>query len=124
MRYYLLIFAFVINTAVQADADNGLSVYQDNCLACHMYDRRGVSGMAPTLLNSPWIIGSDELLAGYLLTGGFGPQVLMARFDYLTNEDLRDLIEYLRLEEGLDTAIDTEQIQQIRIRYQGEGLYD
>ena len=80
--------------------------------------------MASTLLNSPWIIGSDELLAGYLLTGGFGPQVLMARFDYLTNEDLRDLIEYLRLEEGLDTAIDTEQIQQIRIRYQGEGLYD
>jgi hypothetical protein len=81
--------------------------------------------MAPSLVRSPWVIGSDELFVGYLLTGGFGPDVLMARFDYLGNQELIDLTDYLRSLEGLPvTILDEADIEEIRVRMSQEGFYD
>jgi len=112
-------------TSVYADIEGGQSIYEQNCLACHMYDLRGVPGMAPSLVRSPWVIGSDELFVGYLLTGGFGPDVLMARFDYLGNQELIDLTDYLRSLEGLPvTILDEADIEEIRVRMSQEGFYD
>ena len=61
-----------------------------------MKDGRGVPGIHPGLVESPWIKGNSEALIGYLLTGGFGPAVLMARFDFLTDAEVADVLSYSR----------------------------
>ena len=125
LRITLLLLLLSGTMAVYGDIDRGQSVYEQNCLACHMYDRRGVPGMAPSLVRSPWVIGSDEVLVAYLLTGGFGPDVLMVRFDYLRNQELIDLTDYLRSLESLPmTTLDEASIEEIRIRMSQEGFYD
>jgi mono/diheme cytochrome c family protein len=77
-------------------AASGRAVYERECLACHMADGRGVPGMAPALLQSPWVSGDADALIGFVLTGGFGPEVLMAPFDYLPDEQMAALLTYLR----------------------------
>jgi mono/diheme cytochrome c family protein len=125
LRITLFLLLLSGTTTVYGGIEQGQSVYEQNCLACHMYDRRGVPGMAPSLVRSPWVIGSDEVLVGYLLTGGFGPDVLMARFDYLGNQELIDLTDYLRSLEGLPvTVLDEAGIEEIRVRMSQEGFYD
>lgn len=61
-----------------------------------MGDGRGVPGMNPALVNSAWVAGSPDALAGFILTGGYGPDVLMARFDYLSDAELAALMSYIR----------------------------
>lgn len=75
---------------------DGKALYERECLACHMRDGRGVPGMNPPLVASPWVVGSPDVLAGFVLTGGFGPDVLMAPFDYLSDEELAALLSYVR----------------------------
>tara|TARA_X000001036_G_C20199666_1_gene610975 strand:+ start:194 stop:592 length:399 start_codon:yes stop_codon:yes gene_type:complete len=75
----------------------GQLIYERECLACHMRDGRGVPGMIPGLLESVWLQGPNDSLIGYILTGGFGPQVQMARFDFLSNEEIAKVLTYSRL---------------------------
>ncbi len=96
---------------------SGLAVYQRECLACHMEDGRGVPGIHPGLVESPWIKGSDENLIGYLLTGGFSPAVLMARFDFLTDAEVADVLSYSRAAFGSGAgAIGAAQVTNVRLK--------
>lgn len=52
--------------------------------------------MNPALVSSAWVAGSPDALAGFILTGGYGPDVLMARFDYLSDAELAALVSYIR----------------------------
>jgi mono/diheme cytochrome c family protein len=65
-----------------------------------MRDGRGVPGMNPPLVGSPWVVGSPEVLAGFVLSGGFGPDVLMAPFDYLGDAELAAILSYVRKQFG------------------------
>jgi mono/diheme cytochrome c family protein len=78
----------------------GRAVYERECLACHMADGRGVPGMTPGLIGSPWLAGPVDALIGFVLTGGYGPDVLMARFDYLGDAEMAVLLTYVRAEFG------------------------
>ncbi len=90
-------------------------VYQRDCLACHMADGRGVPGMNPGLLGSPWVLGSSDALVGYVLTGGFSPEVLMARFDYLSDTDMAAVLTYCREVFGQGSgAVNVEQVARLR----------
>ena len=77
-------------------AIDGQGVYERECLACHMADGGGVPGIAPPLVGSSWVNGGQDALIGYVLTGGFGPDVLMSRFDYLTDREIASLLTYIR----------------------------
>jgi len=90
--------AGVMQAAV--DPVDGREIYERDCLACHMTSGRGVPGMTPTLIASPWITGSEDALIGYMLTGGFGSGILMARFDYLDNAEMAAVLSYIRAEYG------------------------
>ena len=85
---------------VQAAANiiDGREIYERDCLACHMSSGRGVPGMTPTLIASPWIMGSEDALIGYMLTGGFGADILMGRFDYLDDAEMAAVLSYIRRE--------------------------
>jgi mono/diheme cytochrome c family protein len=100
-------------------AIDGGQVYARECLACHMADGRGVPGMNPALVGSPWVAGNPEALAGFVLTGGYGPDVLMARFDYLTNAELAALLTYVRGEfAGIDEPVPATLVQRMRSQLQ------
>lgn len=83
-----------------ADPIDGRGIYERDCLACHMSSGRGVPGMTPTLVASAWISGSEDALVGYMLTGGFGSQVLMGRFDFLNDAEMAAVLSYIRQEYG------------------------
>ncbi len=105
--------ARIVSTA--ADPIDGREMYARDCLACHMSSGRGVPGMTPTLIASPWVTGGADALIGYVLTGGFGPEILMARFDYLTDAEMAAVLNYIRREYGgPGGSINAEQVAAVR----------
>ena len=103
-----------------ANAIDGREIYERDCLACHMSSGRGAPGMTPTLIASPWIMGSEDALIGYMLTGGFGSEILMARFDYLDDAEMAAVLSYIRREYG-DGAprVTAERVASVRARLLG-----
>ena len=94
----------------------GLPIYERECLACHMRDGRGVPGMTPGLFNSSWLAGPKESLIAYILTGGFGPQVQMARFDFLSDDEIAKVLTYSKfVYSGERAIITTELVKDIRV---------
>lgn len=101
--------------AAQTEVIDGEAIYSRDCLACHMADGRGVPGMNPPLTGSPWVSGPADSLAGFVLTGGFGPEILMARFDYLSDAELAALLTYIRAEfAGIDETLSAERMAAVR----------
>lgn len=101
--------------SAEQSVTDGLTVYRRECLACHMADGRGVPGMTPGLRGSPWVLGSSDALVGYVLTGGFGPAVLMASFDFLTDAEMAAVLAYCREEYGEGAgAVSVEQVARVR----------
>ena len=78
--------------------------------------------MTPTLIASPWITGGEDALIGYMLTGGFGPQVLMARFDFLSNTEMAAVLSYIRQEYGDGASpITARRVATVREQLRREG---
>ena len=77
----------------------------------------GVPGMTPSLIASPWITGEADALIGYVLTGGFGSQILMARFDFLTDAEMAAVLTYVRgvFGDGV-SAITPDQVRRVRVQ--------
>jgi mono/diheme cytochrome c family protein len=116
LRLLALGLALVATLAVAQDEPvDGQAIYSRDCLACHMADGRGVPGMNPPLTGSPWVSGPADSLAGFVLTGGFGPEILMARFDYLSDAELAALLMYIRAQfAGIDELISADSIAAVR----------
>ena len=105
-----------------ANAIDGRAIYERDCLACHMSSGRGVPGMTPTLIASPWINGSEDALIGYMLTGGFGAEILMGRFDFLSDAEMAAVLNFVRREyEGGDAPITTERVASVRAQVVLDG---
>ena len=106
--------------AAEVPAVDGEQIYVRDCLACHMSDGRGVPGMNPALVSSAWVAGGPDALAGFILTGGYGPEVLMASFDYLSDAELAALMSYIRAEfAGIQEApIEPSLVEQTRSQLQ------
>jgi len=51
----------------------GEKLYQVTCMGCHQKDGKGMMAIAPPLVDSEWVSGSDRQLAGILLQGLSGP---------------------------------------------------
>ena len=75
--------------------------------------------MSPGLLGSPWVSGSSDAFVGYVLTGGFSPQVLMARFDFIDDADMAAVLTYCRqVFGGGADAVSVEQVLRVRAELQ------
>lgn len=53
--------------------ENGAKLYRKNCLQCHQESGMGVPGAFPPLVESQWVLGSEERLVKILLHGLAGP---------------------------------------------------
>ena len=54
----------------------GADLYAASCVSCHGVDGRGQTGLAPSLVASPWVLDADDWLARIVLQGLAGPLVV------------------------------------------------
>lgn len=112
-----------LSPADQRRYEAGKGVYQTSCAVCHQDDGRGLTDFAPPLAGSEWVKGSPERLVRILLQGMKGPVTVgqttydldMPAFDSLDDEQMADVLTYIRREWGYATsAVSTVTVRQIR----------
>lgn len=82
----------------------GKTVYETNCLACHQADASGVPGMFPPLNQADKVLGPSNELIKVVLFGLSGPVKVkgetyteeMPAFDYLSNTEIADVLNYIK----------------------------
>ena len=94
----------------------GRGIYAGVCAACHQTTGRGLEGLAPPLLDSEWVLGSEQRLIRVLLHGLSGP-IKVRRRQYtgdmpafgqaLNDTQLASVLTYIRREWGHDGAVVT-----------------
>jgi mono/diheme cytochrome c family protein len=103
--------------AVTDPATLGKKLYNGNCANCHHADGEGQPGTYPPLGGSEWVLGSKQRLAAILLHGisgpftarggSYGSAVMPAWGTNFTDDQLADLMTYIRKSWG-NTASDVQ----------------
>ncbi len=94
---------------IPAEPHPGKLVYEMACLPCHQPDAKGVAGIYPPLAQSDWVAGSANALIRIVLHGLAGPitvlgkeyggaetSVPMPAFGALTDQQIADVLTYVR----------------------------
>lgn len=120
--------------ATRERAVNGLRVYNLVCNACHQASGMGSPGQFPPLAGSEWVLAeSPNRIVRIVLHGLIGPidvkgqqfnGNMVAWKDTLTDEQIADVLTYIRSEWGNKApAVSTEQVQKIRGEVGDRGDY-
>ncbi|OYU54817.1 MAG: hypothetical protein CFE25_12555 [Chitinophagaceae bacterium BSSC1] len=83
---------------------NGKEAYTANCQNCHMADGKGLPGAFPPLAKSSYLSKPAGELIAYVLKGQTGEitvngsvyNAVMPAQDYLTDEQIADIYNYVR----------------------------
>ena len=89
----------------------GRQLYLETCMACHQIHGKGMASLAPPLVNSPWVIGSENRLIRIALQGIHGPLTInntewnlvmpgQSVNPRMTNQNLAAVLTYIRREWG------------------------
>jgi len=86
----------------------GRALYEMVCLACHQQHGLGQAGLAPPLVDSEWIAGSDQRLIRIILLGLRGPikvkgeifELEMPALGVLDDDQIAAILTYARREWG------------------------
>ena len=86
----------------------GKMIYMQFCLACHMENGQGVPGLYPPLVQTDYILGEKKRLIQTVLHGMEGPievngiqyNNVMAKLDYLRDQQIADVLTYIRANFG------------------------
>jgi len=89
----------------------GRQLYLETCMACHQIHGKGMASLAPPLVNSPWVLGSETRLIRIALQGIHGPLTIdntewnlvmpgQAVNPRMTNQNLAAVLTYIRREWG------------------------
>ena len=62
-----------LSPAEQALFAKGKEVYSTLCTACHQPNGQGMDGLAPSLIDSEWVLGNPDILPKIVLHGLTGP---------------------------------------------------
>jgi glucose/arabinose dehydrogenase/mono/diheme cytochrome c family protein len=99
------------------------NLYQQYCAACHKPDGSGLAGIFPPIKGSGLVKTGGPLLISKIMKGSAGTAVgngvrydaQMPSFSFLKDEELMDIIRYVRSLNGLDSpGINSESIRKIR----------
>jgi len=105
--------------------ERGKKVYTQYCVACHQVDGGGVPGLNPPLEKTSYILGSKTKLIKVILKGmntheeidGETYSNIMAPFNYLTDQQISDVLTYVRNSFGNKaTAITPGDVKYVRAR--------
>jgi glucose/arabinose dehydrogenase/mono/diheme cytochrome c family protein len=77
--------------------EKGRTAYESICASCHQLNGRGLAGVAAPLVDSPWVLGSDRILARIVLKGKIGASpAAMPPMEMLPDETLASALTYIR----------------------------
>jgi mono/diheme cytochrome c family protein len=87
----------------KTSADRGKLIFEQTCLACHQADGAGVPQLAPPLVKGTFVNGDKAKLIGIVLHGLENVEINgeyysnpMPSFDYLSDQDIADVLTYVR----------------------------
>ena len=108
----------------QALYDAGKQVYSTLCVACHQPNGQGMEGLAPSLVDSEWVLGNPETIAKLVIHGLTGPIKVNGQSwslempplgAALSDEQVAGVITYIRREwEHNASPITTDAVKKIR----------
>lgn len=125
----VLIFFFTTSSFLQQydlpkSIERGKEVYTIYCMNCHMVDGNGTEGVYPPLAKSDYLKKPVTLLINSVLLGQDGEvmvngtkyTVLMPPQNYLTDEQIADVLNYARNDWGNKNtvAVTPEQVKALR----------
>lgn len=95
--------------------DAGKKVYDTYCLVCHQQDGAGVPRMNPPLVKTTYVLGDKKRLIGIVLKGmneeieieGNFYTNMMAPHDFLKDQEIADLLSYVRNSFGNKASVVT-----------------
>ncbi|MCH8044597.1 MAG: cytochrome c [Planctomycetes bacterium] len=101
----------------------GQELFENSCAACHQTSGWGEEGVAPPLVQSPWVLGPESRMVRIVLHGVRGPINVNGRTYNLemefpsdfSDQDLADVLTYVRKAWGNDgRRIDEATVRGIR----------
>ncbi|GAA4380240.1 cytochrome c [Hymenobacter koreensis] len=109
-------------TVSAASLARGKALYAQSCLTCHQADGGGVDRMNAPLTQTTWVTGDKTRLVRVLLNGMQGVEIdgeeyvnVMPAFDYLTDQQLADVLTYVRNSFGNKaSAVSAPEVKAIR----------
>jgi len=98
-----------LSSQEQEQFELGRKMYRSLCIACHQIHGRGMMSMAPSLVDSPWVLGPEERLIRIVLDGIYGPLVIKGtewnlvmpgqkHNPSLTDKNIAAMLTYIRRE--------------------------
>jgi mono/diheme cytochrome c family protein/glucose/arabinose dehydrogenase len=112
-----------LSTDEQKRFDAGKGIYEQVCLACHQQHGLGQPGLAPPLVGSEWVAGSEKRMIRIVLQGMRGKlkvkgeefELDMPSLGVLDDEQVASVLTYVRREwnHGFP-AVSPESVQQVR----------
>ena len=103
--------------------DDGKGLYEQVCLACHQQHGLGQPGLAPPLVGSEWVAGSEKRMIRIVLQGMRGKlkvkgeeyELDMPALGVLDDEQVAAVLTYVRREWGHTfPAVSPEAVKQAR----------
>lgn len=93
-------------------ARSGAQVYVATCITCHQANGQGVRGAFPPLVKAEWVIGRAEVpiaivlhgMTGEIAVGGIKYNVPMAPLDTLSDQEIANVVTYVRSQWGNKAA--------------------
>lgn len=93
--------------ALKGSYERGLVTYSQYCAACHQPHGKGLASVAPSLVNSDWVIKDYHVLLGVAMHGVSGPihvngklidnvPPIMPPHSFLTDDQMSDTLTYVR----------------------------
>ena len=93
----------------------GTEIYKNLCIACHLPTGQGLDKVAPSLVGSPLLVGNAGIPTRILLGGKEGTIGLMPPLNMLNDEQIANVLTYVRREWGnTASAVTAESVQEIR----------
>ncbi|MEK9957939.1 MAG: c-type cytochrome, partial [Flavobacteriaceae bacterium] len=105
-----------------ASDELGQNLYNQHCVSCHQLDGQGAASRFPTL-TSNWVNGEKQALIKILLNGAEGDLEVngemytgvMPKYDFLTDDQIADLLTYIRKSFGnTSSAISMDEVEEVR----------
>jgi mono/diheme cytochrome c family protein len=94
----------------------GQEIYKNLCIACHQADGRGLEKVAPTLVNSRFVLADPGIASRIVLSGKEGAVGLMPPLGAtLSDDQIAAVLTYLRREWGhTASAVAPPDVKEIR----------